>query len=340
MMKRTLIAATCALMAAGIAITGCKKEKTDAAEAPKAEAKKMVLKYAENQAQDYPTTQAAYKFAELVEQRTDGRIHIDVYHGGQLGDEKAVIEQLQFGAIDFTRVSLSPLSEFEKSLNVLQLPYLYKDAAQMWRVLDGQIGDNFLSSVEKAGLIGLSWFDAGARNFYNSKKPVTKLEDLKGLKIRVQESQLMMGMVSALGANATPMAYGEVYSGLQTGVIDGAENNWPSYDSVSHYEVAKYYVIDEHTRVPEMQMVSKITWNKLSADDQKIIKECALESAKLERELWAAKEGASEAKVKAAGSVITELEPGEKEKFQAAMAPLYTQFGAGYEDLIKLIQSK
>lgn len=300
----------------------------------------MVLKYAENQAQDYPTTQAAYKFAELVEQRTDGRIHIDVYHGGQLGDEKAVIEQLQFGAIDFTRVSLSPLSEFEKSLNVLQLPYLYKDASQMWRVLDGQIGDNFLSSVEKAGLIGLSWFDAGARNFYNSKKPVTKLDDLKGLKIRVQESQLMMGMVSALGANATPMAYGEVYSGLQTGVIDGAENNWPSYDSVSHYEVAKYYVIDEHTRVPEMQMVSKITWNKLSADDQKIIKECALESAKLERELWAAKEGASEAKVKAAGSVITELEPGEKEKFQAAMAPLYTQFGAGYEDLIKLIQSK
>lgn len=340
MMKRTLIAATCALMVAGIAITGCKKEKTDAAEAPKAEAKKMVLKYAENQAQDYPTTQAAYKFAELVEQRTDGRIHIDVYHGGQLGDEKAVIEQLQFGAIDFTRVSLSPLSEFEKSLNVLQLPYLYKDAAQMWRVLDGQIGDNFLSSVEKAGLIGLSWFDAGARNFYNSKKPVTKLDDLKGLKIRVQESQLMMGMVSALGANATPMAYGEVYSGLQTGVIDGAENNWPSYDSVSHYEVAKYYVIDEHTRVPEMQMVSKITWNKLSADDQKIIKECALESAKLERELWAAKEGASEAKVKAAGSIITELEPGEKEKFQAAMAPLYTQFGAGYEDLIKLIQSK
>ncbi len=336
-MKKTLVAATCAILAAGIAITGCKKDKTDSA---KTETKQMVLRYAENQAQDYPTTQAAYKFAELVEQRTNGRIHIDVYYGGQLGDEKAVIEQLQFGAIDFTRVSLSPLAEFDKGLNILQLPYLYKDAAQMWRVLEGDIGERFLKGVDKAGLIGLSWFDAGARNFYNSKRPVTKLSDLKGLKIRVQESKLMMGMVAALGASATPMPYAEVYSGLQTGVIDGAENNWPSYDSVSHYEVAKYFVLDEHTRVPEMQMVSKITWGKISPEDQKIIKECALESAKLERELWAKKEGVSEAKVKAAGSVITELEPGEKEKFQAAMAPLYAEFGAGYEDVIKAIQSK
>lgn len=338
-MKKTLFAATCAILATGFALTGCNNKKDTATESS-ANTKQMVLRYAENQAQDYPTTQAAYKFAELVEQKTNGRIHIDVYYGAQLGDEKAVTEQMQFGAIDFSRVSLSPLAEFEKSLNILQLPYLYKDAAQMWRVLDGEIGDNFLKSMEKSGLIGLSWFDAGARNFYNSKKPVTKLADLKGMKIRVQESQLMMGMVSALGASATPMTYGEVYSGLQTGVIDGAENNWPSYDSVSHYEVAKYYVLDEHTRVPEMQMMSKITWDKLSAEDQKIIKECALESAKLERKLWAEKEGASEAKVKAAGSIITELEPGEKEKFQAAMAPLYTQFGAGYEDLIKQIQSK
>ena len=301
--------------------------------------KTMVLRYAENQPQDYPTTQAAYKFAEMVEEKTNGRIKIEVYYGAQLGDEKAVIEQLQFGAIDFTRVSLSPLAEFEKSLNVLQLPYLYTDATQMWKVLEGPIGDQFLASVEDNGLIGLSWFDAGARNFYNSKRPITKLSDLAGLKIRVQESQLMMGMVQALGANATPMSYGEVYSGLQTGVIDGAENNWPSYESTSHYEVAPYFVLDEHTRVPEMQMVSKITWNKLSAEDQAIIKECALESAKIERELWAEKELASEEKVKADGAVITELEPGEKEKFQAAMAPLYAEFGKGYEDIISQIQA-
>lgn len=329
-MKKTFIALSCAILAVAVGMTGCTKK------APE----KMVLRYAENQPQDYPTTQAAYKFAELVEARTNGRIHIDVYYGAQLGDEKSVIEQLQFGAIDFTRVSISPLSEFDKSLNILQLPYLYKDAAQMWRVLDGALGEKFLTNVTSSNLIGLSWFDAGARNFYNSKRPITKFEDMKGLKIRVQESQLMMGMVNAVGANATPMAYGEVYSSLQTGVIDGAENNWPSYESTSHYEVSKYYVLDEHTRVPEMQLISKATWDKLSAEDQKIVKECALESAKLERELWAAKEKASEDKVKAGGSVITELAPGEKEKFQAAMAPLYAQFGAGYEDIIKEIQSK
>ena len=339
-MKKTLVAATCVLLAAGLAITGCKKDNKAGASEAKTESEKIVLRYAEIQAQDYPTTQAAYKFAEMVEQKTEGRIHIDVYYGGQLGDEKALIEQLQFGGVDFTRASISPLAEFEKSLNVLSLPYLYKDADQMWRVLEGDIGESFLKSVEKSGLIGLSWYDAGARNFYNSKKPITKLDDLKGLKIRVQESQLMMGMVSALGASATPMAYGEVYSGLQTGVIDGAENNWPSYESTSHYEVAKYYVLDEHSRIPEMQMISKITWDKLSPEDQAIIKECALESAKIERELWAAKENAAEAKVKEGGSEITTLEPGEKEKFQAAMAPLYTQFGAGYEDLISQIQAK
>ena len=333
-MKKTFVAVTCALLAVTVGMTGCTKKNQKASEA------KMVLRYAENQPQDYPTTQAAYKFAEMVSEKTNGRIQIDVYYGAQLGDEKSVIEQLQFGAIDFTRVSISPLSEFDKSLNILQLPYLYKDADQMWRVLDGELGEKFLSNVSSSNLIGLSWFDAGARNFYNSKRPVTKLADLKGLKIRVQESQMMMGMVAAVGANATPMAYGEVYSALQTGVIDGAENNWPSFESTSHYEVAKYYVLDEHTRVPEMQMISKKTWEKLSAEDQKIIKECALESAKIERELWAAKEKASEEKVKAGGAVITELEPGEKEKFQAAMAPLYAQFGAGYEDLIKEIQSK
>ena len=314
--------------------TGCSKK----ADAPaKAEAP-IVLKYADNQPYDYPTTEAARYFAQLVEERTDGRIKVEVYHGGQLGDEKAVIEQLQFGAVDFTRVSLSPLAEFEKSLNVLQLPYLYTSYDQMWKVLDGPIGKDFLASVEPQGLIGLSWFDAGARNFYNSKRPVDELSDLKGLKIRVQENNLMMDMVAALGAKATPMPYGEVYSGLQTGVIDGAENNWPSYESTSHYEVAPYYTLDAHTRVPEMQMCSKITWDKLSAEDQKIIAECAQESAIKERELWLAREAASEAKVREGGATITELKPGEMEKFQAAMDPLYATYGKGYEDIIQAIK--
>ena len=298
----------------------------------------MVLRYADNQPYDYPTTEAARYFAQLVEERTDGRIKIEVYHGGQLGDEKTIIEQLQFGAVDFARVSLSPLAEFEKSLNVLQLPYLYSSYDQMWKVLDGPIGKDFLASVQPQGLIGLAWYDGGARNFYNSKRPVDELSDLKGLKIRVQENNLMMDMVAALGAKATPMPYGEVYSGLQTGVIDGAENNWPSYESTSHYEVAPYYTLDAHTRVPEMVMCSEITWNKLSAEDQAIIAECAQESAIKERELWLEREAASEAKVREGGAVITELKPGEMEKFQAAMDPLYATYGKGYEDIIQAIK--
>ncbi len=330
---KKLVVLLCVLLAVGsFAFAGGGSESQGSAQ-------QMVLRYAENQPQNYPTTQAAYEFAKIVEEKTGGRIKVEVYYGAQLGDEKSVIEQMQFGAIDFTRVSLSPLAEFNKALNVLQLPYLYRDSDHMWKVLEGPIGDDFLASMTSNNLIGLSWFDAGARNFYNSVRPVTALADMKGLKIRVQESQQMMDMVAALGASPTPMSYGEVYSGLQTGVIDGAENNWPSYESTSHYEVAKYFVLDEHTRVPEMQMVSAITWNKLSAEDQVIIRDAAEQSAKIERELWAAEEKTAEDKVKAGGSVVTDLAAGEKQKFQDAMAPLYTKYGAGYEDVIAKIQA-
>lgn len=309
-----------------------------AAEQAAAQQEPMELRYADNQPYDYPTTEAARYFAELVKEKTNGMLNITVYHGAQLGDEKSVIEQMQFGAIDFARVSVSPLAEFEKSLNVLQMPYLYKNADQMWKVLDGKIGKDFLASIEKAGLVGLTWLDGGSRNFYNSVRPVEKLEDLKGLKIRVQENKLMMDMVAAVGAVATPMAYGEVYSALQTGVIDGAENNWPSYESTSHWEVAPYFVLDEHTRVPEPVMCSKMTWDKFTPEQQEIIRECAYQGSLKERELWAAREAASEAKVREGGAHITELLPGEKEKFQAAMAPLYKEYAAGFEDIIAAIQ--
>ena len=349
-MKKVLSLALAAAMTVGL-LTACGSSSTDtpavegdtnteSVAEPTGEAE-LVLRYAENQPQDYPTTQAAYKFAELVNEKTDGRIQVEVYYGATLGDEKSVIEQLQFGGIDFTRVSLSPLAEFNKSLNVLQMPYLYTDADQMWRVLDGELGDEFLESMHDVGMEGLSWFDAGARNFYNSVRPINTIEDMKGLKIRVQESELMMDMIKALGAEPSPMAYGEVYSALQTGVIDGAENNWPSYESTSHYEVAKYFVIDEHTRVPEMQLVSDMTMEKIAAVDPSfpdIIRECAKESAQIERELWADKEAESEAKVREAGCTITELSPEEKAKFQDAMAPLYEK-NPDFAELVEQIKA-
>jgi len=191
----------------------------------------------------------------------------------------------------------------------------------MWKVLNGEIGDFFLNSMEEKGFVGLVYYDSGARSFYNTKKPIYTVADLRGMKIRVQESALMMGLVRSLGAVPTPMAYGDVYSALQTGVIDGAENNWPSYDTSSHYEVAKYYSLDEHTRVPEMIVASKITMDKLSKEDQEIIKRAARESQKIQIDSWAEYEKKSEAKVRAAGSQINKIK--DQAEFAAAMAPLY-----------------
>lgn len=235
------------------------------------------------------------------------------------------------------RISLSPLAEFVPKLNVLQLPYLYRDADHMWQVLDGPIGKDFMNSFEGSNLVPLSWYDAGARNFYNSVHPIRTLDDMKGLKIRVQESEMMIGMVEALGASPAPMSYAEVYSALQTGAIDGAENNWPSYESTSHFEVAKYYTLDEHNRVPELQLCSQPTWDKLSEEDQNIIKECALESAEYERKLWSEREKESEKKVRQAGCQIIELPPGEKQKFQDAVKPMYEKYCSDYMDIVDAI---
>lgn len=298
---------------------------------------KIVLTYAENQAEDYPTTRGAYKFAELVKKRSGGRIEILVYAGAELGDEQAVVEQLQFGGIDFVRTSISSLAEFVPAMNVLQMPYLYRDSEHMWQVLDGEIGEAFMQELEGSGLVGLSWYDAGVRNFYTSKKPIRTLEDMEGMTIRVQESVLMEAVVEAMGAKAVQMTFDKVYSALETEVIDGAENNWPSYESMRHYEVAKYFTLDEHTRVPEMQMISQRTWDSLSPEDQAIIRECAQQSAVYEWDLWEKQSKEAEAKVRAAGCEVIEMSDAEKKRFQEAVLPVYERFCADYMDRIDAI---
>ncbi len=301
-------------------------------------ADQIVLRLAEIHPADYPTTLGNLEFARLVEERSQGRIKVEVYFGAQLGDEKTVVEQVQFGAIDFARISVSPVSEFAKDLNALQMPYLYRDTEHMWKVLNGPIGESMLKSVEKAKLIGLNWYDAGARSFYNSKKEIKSIADLKGMKIRVQQSKLMMEMIETFGASPSPMPMGDVYSALQTGVIDGAENNWPSYISASHFEVAKFYTVDRHTMVPEITVASQVTMAKLSPEDQELIKQAAKDATPFQIEKWAAREKADEEKAKAAGCTITYLEPATVEEFQKAMQPLYEKYGAEYADLIKQIQ--
>jgi TRAP-type C4-dicarboxylate transport system substrate-binding protein len=205
----------------------------------------------------------------------------------------------------------------------------------MWKVLKGPIGEELLASLDAQNFIGLGWFEAGARSFYNTKKVVQKPEDLEGMKIRVQESDLMVSLVKAFGAVATPMPYGDVYSALQTGVIDGAENNTPSYFSANHYEVAKNYTLDEHTRVPEIILGSKIALAKLSAEDRKILKQAAADSADFQRAEWAAYEKVSEDKVKAAGCTIVKI--ADKAPWQAKMASFYARQPADTQAMIKRI---
>ena len=297
----------------------------------------LILRYAENQPEDYPTTQAALAFADLVAQRTNGRVKVLVYSGGELGAEQSVIQQMQFGGIDFSRVSLSQLAEYEPALSVLQLPYLYTDADQMWRVLDGTIGDEFLSMLESLELTGLSWFDAGVRSIYTRQK-VTGLADLQGLTIRVQESDMMSEMITDLGAKPVKVVYSKVYAALHNGEIDGAENNWPSYEAMGHYEVAPYFLKDEHTRVPEVQLASGRTWNALPEEYRQILQECARASAQYERQLWAQEETTAREAALAGGCRELPLPEEEMQNFRQLVQPLYQKYCADYLPLVEEIQ--
>ena len=274
------------------------------------------------------------KFAELVEEKSDGRIKINVFPNGQLGDEKSVIEQVQLGAVEFTRVSTGPLAEFSKPLGVFALPYIFDNSEHQWNFLNSDKGKELLKGLEAAKLLGLAYYDSGSRNFYTNK-PVNSVEDLKGHKIRVQQNQINMDLIDALGGSATPMPYGEVFSSLQTGVIDGAENNLPSYVSANHYQTAKNIILDGHQRVPEVVIMSKAIWDKLSDKDQKIIQEAAQESVATEREEWAKMEKDSEAKMKEAGVNIVKVD--DIKPWQDKVKPVIDKYRAEYKDVLDAI---
>lgn len=301
-------------------------------------APEYVFSYAENQTSDYPTTQGARRFAELVKERSKGRIEIRVHPNAELGSENSVVEQLRFGGVDFARVSLSAVNPLSEKSTVLQMPYLYRDSEHMWKVLSGEIGREIMDSFRGSGIEPLSWYDAGVRNFYTVEKPIEKLEDMANLRIRVQESALMQDMVRALGALPIPLAYEDVYSALQTGEADGAENNWSSYETMQHDEVAKFFTLDEHMRVPEMQIISQVTWDRLSPEDREIIRDCAVESAVFEQRLWQSRTEEAEKRARAEGTVVIVLSAKEKARFRNAMAPLYEKYCGNYMDLIRKIE--
>ena len=296
-----------------------------------------VLTYADNQPAGYPTTQGAQYFADLVQQQTGGKVVIQVKANGEYGSEQQVWEQLAIGGVDFARVSLSAATDDLPRLNVLLLPYLYRDADHMWRVLDGSIGAEFLQDFTAQGRVGLSWYDAGARSFY-SDKSLRSLEDLQGMTIRVQDANVVIDMVKLLGGDPVTLAYSDVYAAFETDKIDAAENNWPAYLAMEHYKVARYYLVDEHSRVPEIQLASGKTWAKLPDEYRSVLRECARESARYERELWTQQEAAARKTVLAAGCREIRLSDEEKERFRELVQPLYEKYAGPYLELVKKIQ--
>jgi len=287
----------------------------------------------------YPNTVAMDKFAELLKEKSGGKMTLKMYHSGTLGSQPDAIEQVRMGGLEIGNFNLGPLGPIVPEANVVSLPFIFKDTDHMWRVLDGKAGDIINEGMTKFGLVPLAWYDAGARSFYNSIKPINQPADVTGMKVRVMNNDLYSGMISALGGNPSPMAFAEVYQSLKTGVVDGAENNWPSYESTGHYEVAIYYSNSQHLIIPETLCINAAVYKKLSAEDQKILKEAAQESAMLQRKLWKEREKASEKKVLAGGVKLNQIP--DKSAFQAAMKPVYDKYLAdnpGLKPLVKLIQ--
>lgn len=299
----------------------------------------VTLRASDTHPDGYPTVEGVKAMGAMLEEKTDGRICIEMFHSAQLGEEKDTIEQTQFGVIDLNRVSFGPFNNIIPETQIPSLPYIFRSVEHMHRVMDGDIGADILNAFSDHDLIALTTYDAGSRSFYNSQRPIESIDDLEGMKFRVMQSDLFVDMVGALGANATPMPYGEVYSAIQTGVIDGAENNWPSYESSGHFEVAGYYTLDQHLMVPEVLVMSKMSWDKLSAEDQALVREAAIASRDVQRQLWAEREAASEEKVRAAGNqIITDI---DKTPFIEAMAPVYEKYVTDdtLKDLVARIQA-
>ncbi len=291
--------------------------------------KTIELRYATVHPASYPNGIAATAFAEEVEKQTEGRVKVTVYYAGELGDQKSYIEQCQMGTLDFGDTSASPMVSFVPEMGVLSMPFLYESREQKWEVLGSEIGQELLATCENADLYGVCFFEAGARSYY-AKTPIRTMEDLQGLKIRVMQSQVCIDQVNAMGASAVPMAFSEIYSAIQSGVIDGNECNHPTYLSQSHYEVCPYFTFDEHVQIPDMLIASKISLDKLNPKDREIV-------LGIGRDLWKTQLKAYEDNEQVAYDTLVEkgiefitLPQSEIDKLRASVAPVYDKYEAEY----------
>ena len=286
---------------------------------------------------DYPTVVAVKGMSETLGKLSGGKHSIKVFNNGALGAEKDTIEQTKIGALAMTRVNIAPMNNICPMTVVPTMPFLFRSKEHMRVTLDGPIGEEILKSCEAQGFIGLAFYDSGARSIYSTKRAVKTLADVKGMKVRVQQSDLWVSLLEAMGANATPMPLGEVYTALKTGLVDAAENNVPSFQSSRHFEVAKYYARTEHSMAPEMLLFSKRVWDRLTDDDRKHIRQAAKESVVHMRKLWDQREESALAVVKAGGAQIIDI---DKSAFQKAMKPVYDKFitTAAMKDMVRRIQ--
>ncbi len=284
----------------------------------------------------YPNTVAMDKFAELLKEKSGGKMTLKMFHSGTLGTQPDAIEQVRIGGLEIGNFNLGPIGPVAAEANVVSLPFIFRDMAHMHRALDGEAGDKISAGMAKKGLVALAWYDSGARSFYNSKKPINTPADVKGMKVRVMNNDLYSGMIKALDGNPSPMAFSEVYQSLKTGVVDGAENNWPSYESTGHFEVAGYYSLSQHLIIPECVCINANVYNALSDDEKKIVRDAARESATLQRELWEARAKSSREKVMASGVKFNDIP--DKAAFQKAMEPVYERYLSANPDLKPLVE--
>lgn len=308
--------------------------------APAFAQQKMVFKASDVHPLGYPTVEAIVRMGKKLETATNGRLSVQMFPSMQLGGEKEMIEQAQVGALQIARISVGPVGTIVDELNVFNMPFVFRDSKHMEKVIDGEIGDELLAKISnnpQTRLIALGWMNAGSRNVYNSKRPIRAAEDLKGLKIRMMGNPIFVDTMNAMGGNGIAMGFNELYSAMQTGVVDGAENNPPTYIVQNHFQVAKYFSMTEHLIIPEIFVFSKRTWDTLSKEDQALIRKVSKEAQQEQRELWYKMEEESVGKIKAAGIEIITF--ADKKPFQDAVKPVWDKYGSKYAELVKRIQA-
>ncbi len=323
-----------------IGITGCSSAGTSGNAGNESAAKigdQIVLKLSEPQVDEYPDSIAEKEFAKRVEELSDGRIKVEVYTGGQLGDETTTIEQTQVGIIDIGRANAGPLTQFADSLGVFSFPFLFDSREHMWNALDSSLKEELFTDLEKSDLVGLAFYDAGARSFY-STDPIESVNDVEGKKIRVMQNDILIDAFKKLGTSPTPLAASEVYSALQMGVIEGGENNVSTYVADGHFEVAKNFTLSEHLRIPGVLFMSKQSWDKLSEEDQGIIKEAAEESEETQLKEYDEYSQTAMDRVMESGNNVVELSDEERAAFKEKVEPLYEEYDSTYGDLFQAIE--